>query len=514
MANARIVGPGRAGRALFEALTDAGWSVDLVGRGDDVAGAAHGVDLVIIATPDGAIAEVAASITAVASTAVVHLAGSLGLDVLAPHERRASVHPLVSLAGNGAERLRGAWFAIAGDAIARDVVAALGGHAVEVPDDQRAAYHAAACVASNHLVALLGQAERIAASAGVPLEAYLDLVRGTVENIATLGPAAALTGPVSRGDWATVDRHLAALDPSERRAYEAMAAQAARLTDFWKENRTIAGAVTKSQQGLAVLDTIDGFRKAMEAERHAGKRVGLVPTMGYLHDGHASLIRRAAAENDVVAVTIFVNPLQFAANEDLSTYPRDLERDLRIATEAGATHLFTPSTEEMYPGQVLTCVHVAEVSEGMEGASRPTHFDGVATVVAKLFAIVGPSRAYFGEKDWQQLAVVRRMAHDLSFPVEIVGCPIVREDDGLAMSSRNVYLSAEQRAAATVLSRALHAGAADLSTARAVMAATVAAEPLVELDYAEVVETDTEHRLLIAARLGTTRLIDNLGVAK
>jgi pantoate--beta-alanine ligase len=163
---------------------------------------------------------------------------------------------------------------------------------------------------------------------------------------------------------------------------------------------------------------------------------------------------------------------------------------------------------------VLTSVHVAEVSEGMEGASRPTHFDGVATVVAKLFAIAGPSRAYFGEKDWQQLAVVRRMTHDLSMPVEVIGCPIVREADGLAMSSRNVYLSPEQRAAATVLHRALQAGARDLSNAREVMAATVASEPLAVLDYAEVVETDTEHRLLVAARLGTTRLIDNMGVAK
>jgi pantoate--beta-alanine ligase len=345
----------------------------------------------------------------------------------------------------------------------------------------------------------------------VPLEAYLDLVRGTIENVAALGPAAALTGPVARGDWATVDRHLAAVDPSERPAYEALASEAARLSDAQVRHAHLS--VGKSG-ALQVLDTIDGFRKAMEAERHAGRRVGLVPTMGYLHEGHASLIRAAARENDVVAVTIFVNPLQFGANEDLSTYPRDLERDLRIGADAGATHVFTPTTEEMYPGKVLASVHVAEVSEGMEGASRPTHFDGVATVVAKLFAIAGPSRAYFGEKDWQQLAVVRRMAHDLSFPVDVIGCPIVREADGLAMSSRNVYLSPDQRSAATVLHRALRAGAADLSNARAVMAATVAAEPLAGLDYADVVETDTEHRLLIAARLGTTRLIDNMGVAK
>jgi pantoate--beta-alanine ligase len=485
----------------------------LLGRGDELSGAAAGVDLLVLAVPDGEVGKVAAAVQPDAGTVIAHLAGSLTLDALAPHARRASIHPLVSLAKaeTGAERLAGAWFAVAGDPLGAEVVADLAGHAVEVPEERRAAYHAAASIASNHLVALLGQAERVAASAGVPFEAYLDLVRGTVENVATLGPAAALTGPVARGDWATVDRHLAALDPAERPAYEAMAAQASRLLDTGSAG---GGASVQKSMGLQVLDTIDGFRKAMEAERHAGRTVGLVPTMGYLHEGHASLIRRAAAENDVVAVTIFVNPLQFAATEDLSTYPRDLERDLEIAAEAGATHVFTPSVEEMYPGDVLTSVSVAKVSEDMEGAARPRHFSGVATVVAKLFAIAGPSRAYFGEKDWQQLAVVRRMAADLSFPVDVVGCAIVREPDGLALSSRNVYLSGDQRAAATVLHRALEAGARDLANARDVMAAIVVAEPLAVLDYAEVVETETEHRLLIAARLGTTRLIDNLGVAK
>jgi pantoate--beta-alanine ligase len=266
---------------------------------------------------------------------------------------------------------------------------------------------------------------------------------------------------------------------------------------------------------MQVLDRIDGFRKELDVVRADGETVGLVPTMGYLHDGHASLIQRSVSECDVTAVTIFVNPLQFGANEDLDRYPRDLERDVAIAASSGAEIVFAPSVEEMYPGgPVLTSIHVAEVSEGMEGAVRPGHFDGVATVVAKLFAIAGPCRAYFGEKDYQQLAVVRRMAADLSFPVDVVGCPIVREADGLAMSSRNVYLSPEQRRAATVLYRALQAGAADVARAREVMAATVASEPLAQLDYAEVVETDNEYRLVIAARVGATRLIDNLGVAR
>src|SRR5437763_15212611 len=231
---------------------------------------------------------------------------------------------------------------------------------------------------------------------------------------------------------------------------------------------------------MQVLDSIEGFRKELDAARADGKTVGLVPTMGYLHEGHASLIRRSAAECDVTAVTVFVNPLQFGATEVLSRYPRDLDRDVAMAEAEGAALVFAPPVEEMYPGgPVLTSIHVAEISDGMEGASRPGHFDGVATVVAKLFAIAGPCRAYFGEKDYQQLAVVRRMAADLSFPVDIVGCPIVREADGLAMSSRNVRLSPDQRAAATVLHRALQAGAADLTNAREVMASVVGTEPLV-----------------------------------
>jgi pantoate--beta-alanine ligase len=265
---------------------------------------------------------------------------------------------------------------------------------------------------------------------------------------------------------------------------------------------------------VQVIDRIDAFRKELDAARAGGKTVGLVPTMGYLHEGHASLIRRSAAECDITAVTVFVNPLQFGAGEDLGKYPRNLDGDVAIAGAAGAAFVFAPPVQEMYPGDVWTSVHVSGLSEAMEGASRPGHFDGVATVVAKLFAIAGPCRAYFGEKDYQQLAVIRRMAADLSFPVEVVGCSIVREADGLAMSSRNVYLSPAERLAATVLYRALQAGAADLDHASEAMAGAVATEPLAHLDYAEVVETDHEYRLLIAARVGTTRLIDNLGVAK
>jgi predicted short-subunit dehydrogenase-like oxidoreductase (DUF2520 family) len=234
----RVVGPGRAGRSLQLALERAGWrALAPLGRGDDLAGAAAGADVVVIATPDSVVQEAAAAITPFGGV-VVHLAGSLGLDVLAPHANRASVHPIVALPDPdvGAERLVGAWFAVAGHPVARQIVDALGGRAVEVPDDNRTVHHAAAVVASNHLVALLGQVERIAEEAGVPFEAYLDLVRATVDNVDALGPRRALTGPVARGDWDTVARHVAALPADERAGYEAMVALARRLVEVpaWK----------------------------------------------------------------------------------------------------------------------------------------------------------------------------------------------------------------------------------------------------------------------------------------
>ena len=206
---------------------------------------------------------------------------------------------------------------------------------------------------------------------------------------------------------------------------------------------------------MKTVATIAELRALLDAERAAGRTVGFVPTMGYLHDGHASLMRAARIGTDVVVASIFVNPLQFGAGEDLDAYPRDLDRDTAVASDAGVDLLFVPSVDEMYPRPVLTTVSVAEVSAPLEGAARPTHFAGVATVVAKLFSIVGPCRAYFGAKDFQQVAVVRRMAADLSLPVDVVACPTLRELDGLAMSSRNVYLTPAERAAAPVVYAAL-----------------------------------------------------------
>ena len=282
---------------------------------------------------------------------------------------------------------------------------------------------------------------------------------------------------------------------------------------------------------LRRVATIGALRSALDPARAAGASVGLVPTMGALHDGHASLIRAAASANDVVVTTVFVNPLQFAPTDDLAAYPRDLERDAAIAEGAGATHLFSPTVEEMYPfgaADVLTNISVREITQVLDGLHRPGHFDGVTTVVAKLFAIAGPCRAYFGEKDFQQLAVVRRMTVDLSFPVDVVGCPIVREPHGLAMSSRNAYLRDDQRERAGVLHRALVAGRDAVlageregDVVRAQMIAVLATEPEAMVDYAAVVDSATLHdldvltgevRLLIAARIGPARLIDNLGV--
>jgi pantoate--beta-alanine ligase len=267
---------------------------------------------------------------------------------------------------------------------------------------------------------------------------------------------------------------------------------------------------------MRVLDRGDQLRKELDTARAGGRTVGLVPTMGFLHEGHASLIRRSAAECDVTAVTVFVNPLQFSPSEDLDSYPADLDHDVAVAGDAGAHVLFAPPVDDMYPGGPPgVTVHVDGV-DTLEGASRPGHFDGVATVVAKLFNLAGPCRAYFGEKDWQQLEVVRRLGADLSFPVEVVGCPTVREPDGLACSSRNVRLSPAEREAATVLYRALTtaalavaAGECDPEVVRRLMVNIVAKEPLATLDYAEFLPD----RLLIAAKVGGVRLIDNLGVS-
>ncbi len=277
---------------------------------------------------------------------------------------------------------------------------------------------------------------------------------------------------------------------------------------------------------MRVVEDIATARKELDVARARGRRVGIVATMGALHEGHASLVRRAAGDCDEVAVTVFVNPLQFDAPADLAAYPRDLEADARVAEAAGASVLVAPGAGEMWEADRSTTVRVAGLDEHLEGAGRPGHLTGVATVVTKLFAVLGPGRAYFGEKDYQQLLIVRRLVRDLGFAVDVVACPTVREPDGLACSSRNRRLGPEDRAAAGVLHRALRrataaigAGERRAGAVRRLMAAEVAAESRVALAYAEVADPDTlepsgeltgPSRLLVAGVVGGVRLIDNV----
>jgi pantoate--beta-alanine ligase len=277
---------------------------------------------------------------------------------------------------------------------------------------------------------------------------------------------------------------------------------------------------------MKIIHSIQELRQTLRPLRSG--TIGFVPTMGYLHRGHQSLMDRARQECDTVVVSVFVNPLQFGPNEDYDRYPRDLERDAAIAEAAGVDYLFAPSVDEMYPSESLTTVTLRRITEPLCGASRPGHFDGVATVVTKLFHIVQPDKAYFGLKDAQQVAVIQQMTEDLNFPVEIVPCPTVREPDGLAMSSRNVYLSPEERQQATVLYRALRMAKEQIEAGTLTRAADVISflekeirtQPLANIDYVQVltyprlepVDRLENKRIImaVAVRFGSTRLIDNL----
>lgn len=278
---------------------------------------------------------------------------------------------------------------------------------------------------------------------------------------------------------------------------------------------------------MITANTVDEVLSQVRQWKTEGKTIGLVPTMGYLHEGHASLMKRARKENDKVIVSIFVNPIQFGPTEDLASYPRDFERDRQVCSEMGVDLIFHPQPEGMYAEDFCTYVDMDVLTTQLCGKSRPTHFRGVLTVVSKLFHIAQPDRAYFGEKDAQQLAVIRRMVRDLNFNLKVVGCPIVREADGLAKSSRNTYLNETERKAALVLScaidegkRLLEAGEKDAARIVAAMRAIIEAEPLARIDYVELVDGDSLQPLktvagtvlgAVAVYIGTTRLIDNTG---
>lgn len=276
---------------------------------------------------------------------------------------------------------------------------------------------------------------------------------------------------------------------------------------------------------IKVVSTVDETRAQIKEWKKQGFTVGLVPTMGYLHEGHQSLIKKAVDENDKVVVSVFVNPIQFAPNEDLETYPRDLEADKKLCDSTGADLIFHPIPDEMYPDGFSTHIQMDNLTKELCGKTRPTHFGGVCTVVGKLFNIVQPDKAYFGQKDAQQLAIIKRMVRDLNFDLEIVGCPIIREPDGLAKSSRNTYLSADERKAALILSKSIELGKelvanGEKNAQNIIKAMTdkINTEPLARIDYVNVVDAlniepidviQGETLVAIAVYIGKTRLIDN-----
>lgn len=279
---------------------------------------------------------------------------------------------------------------------------------------------------------------------------------------------------------------------------------------------------------MKILKTIKEVRQFVAEQRLLGRSVGLVPTMGYLHEGHASLVKKSVEECDVTVVSIFVNPTQFAPNEDFETYPRDLEHDVALLAECGADCVFHPEAEEMYFADASTTIVPDVLSKNLCGKSRPIHFGGVCTVVGKLFNIVAPDKAFFGQKDAQQLAIIKRMVRDLNFDVEVVGCPIIREEDGLAKSSRNTYLNEEERKAALCLSQAVKIGqeavAEGEKSTKVIldkMIAHINNEPLARIDYVQAVDGVTmqdveeikgETLFAMAVYIGKTRLIDNFMV--
>ncbi len=467
-------------------------------------------DIVLLCVPDRAIPEVAAAIAT--GSWIAHVSGATPLAALDPHRRRFSLHPLQTFThARGPEQLDGAFAAVTAETddartVAHELASLLGLTPFELADDRRVLYHAGAVMAGNYLVTLRRAGGALLTAAGAPPEALEPLMRRVIDN------DFALTGPIDRGDWETVERHLAALhdeQPELIEAYEALLHLTARQL-----GTVPAGAVprrTRSQTdpdrtptaaGLEVCRTVAGLRAALATRR--GGTIGLVPTMGALHAGHRALLDAARADCDTVVLSLFVNPSQFSDAADLNGYPRDEQGDLAAAADAGVDVVFAPDAAELYPPGYQTWVDVAELGSILEGIHRPGHFRGVATVCLKLLTIVRPDRAYFGQKDAQQVEVVRRMTRDLHLETAIAVVPTVRDADGLALSSRNQGLSAADRARALALPRALATGDPDAARRTLVEAG---------LDPEYVVVAPFDPPVLAAAvRVGDVRLIDNAPV--
>jgi len=487
----RVVGAGgRVGSTVSARLAERGVRLD-----EDEP------ELVLLCVPDRAIAEASEEIAP--GPWVAHVSGATPLSALDPHERRFGMHPLQSFSkSRGPEQLDGAWAAVGAEsdearAVGFWLAETLGLRPFELDDSSRAAYHAGAAIASNYLVTLRHAAGALLEAADAPPEALDPLMRGVIEN------GFELTGPIARGDWETVARHLEVIRaerPDLEQLYLVLAEATAKIAGRREipSNSLLLGSERRS---MKVCRTIAELRADL-ADRRPGS-IGLVPTMGSLHEGHLSLLRAARDECETVAMSLFVNPAQFGDENDFGRYPRDEERDLGLAEEAGVDLVFAPSTAEMYPTGFQTWVEVTELGSILEGEVRPGHFRGVATIVLKLFTIVGPTRAYFGQKDAQQAEVIRRMTCDLALDVELRVLPTVRDADGLALSSRNALLSREERTRALALSRAL--ATRDPMKARALLADS---NGLV-VDYVEIADFDPPV-LAGAVRVGSTRLIDNV----
>ena len=472
----RIIGLGRVGSAVAARLRERGFDLT---EGE--------ADLVLLCVPDRAIAEVAAGVPT--GPWIAHTSGATPLSALDPHERRFGLHPLQSFTrARGPEQLDGAYAAVSGESDeAREVgswlARELGLEPFALDDSERALYHAGAVVAASYLVTLH--------------QAAADLVRGRRSAARGARSAdAARDRERLRADRAGRARRLGDGRGAPGSDPGAPARAGASLSGAGRRDRG-AGRPMKIVRTIAELPESDGT-------------VGLVPTMGAFHAGHLALFAAAREENDVVVASLFVNPAQFGPAEDLDRYPRDEERDAKLAEEAGVDVLFAPSAEEMYPDGYATWVDVGELGDRLEGEFRPDHFRGVATVCLKLFNIVRPTRAYFGQKDAQQAAVVKQLVRDLNLELEIRVVPTVRDEDGLALSSRNAYLSPEEHEAALALPRGLWAGRDAFVTGSDPAKEAQRFLNSLDVDYVEVADLDGQKVLAAAVRVGKTRLIDNV----
>jgi pantoate--beta-alanine ligase len=484
----KVIGAGgRVGRAMAARLAERGVPMD-----DDAP------ELVLLCVPDRVIADVASGVEP--GPWVAHVSGATPLEALAPHGRRFGVHPLQTFTVNrGPEQLDGAFAAVTAEseearAVGHWVAETLGLQPFDLEDERRALYHAGAAMASNYLVTLRRAGGALLRAAGAPAEGLDPLLRRTIDNDFEL------TGPIDRGDWETVDRHLAVIHaelPELEEAYASLASLTAHQAGRARPTRPRG---RDGDDPPVVTRTIAGLRRELASSRE--RTIALVPTMGALHDGHLALLGAARDAADTVVLSLFVNPTQFGDGDELASYPRDEQQDLDRAAGAGVDVVFAPSVDEIYPQGFQTWVDVADLGSVLEGAHRPGHFRGVATVCLKLFLAVRPDLAFFGQKDAQQVEVLRRMIRDLALDVELRVVPTVRDADGLALSSRNTALTTEQRRRALALPRAL--ATRDPHRARALLA-----ESGLDVDYVEVAPFDPPV-LAGAVRVGATRLIDNV----